>query len=1287
MKTIPVKGTGESITFFEDDTIETVRQMVALAAKSHPDRLFLQVKGTFPKEYYADNPLHWMDLFFRLSYDGKVIPQEILQVYVTYIRPIPGFAVRAVTKQEWESRDESLKLLFDPDTDFDELRILGVPEAKSLVLPIPPREVAVPAARIPIPQAQSVFETHHSYEITEFVGVDVDPAMSETTKRVYFPFFTPETPNNIESLRTSIQAAHNQLDTLLKLDAPKPEQLSVIRAKWYIPFLSTDFPAPRTRFEQIFYGMTVDKDVTPYIGYFTTGLQTMRHKLYVEDPKTKEPELDTMMLKGWLAHTKPVRQRPTLLLYRGKASNHFDRISITERDITVSVFRPKASKESLEDLQLHVENWLKTLDALLPFVKATDLDRSRWELNDMSVVATYPREIREFDMLRFPCLQTLFGFQNDTFRLLRTEAMTTGVSPRDLQVAQLLTQEDAEQTPEYLMQQLNVTQDEATQLLARFVEQSEDVNLERSLRTYPTVKFSNKEVILKFATSLDRTLDYANILRYVLTSDAEEVNRVCPRRMEKVAATTVAIQQDIDVEGEYNPNDELNALLNYQEEEEEQEEEKKEEEPKGKKLKVGQRVTRTYNYFNDRLQSFDPDTFDKSIYPNKCEKKKQVVVLTPKDEADLLATNDQEYAYKRPSPDKMLELKDKDGLAICPPYWCMKDEIPLFEDDLTMGDDGELRCPRCKGKVRTTDNLDTLEYPVIVRDVASKYPDYVTKYTSSINQHKMPCCYQRPRSETVVLQPKEDELYILREDSRTILAKRLAFLSPDLLKNLDLPSNYEDSVKKGRLSSGKGDVFRVGLGRPSKTLPVYFKVDKDIPRPKDAVEQLKRCSFFATWPTGDVVANIDAAYQAGELSILQELEYVTTFLKCEVIFVHSDTNDVSCGFWSETVGANSRTIALIDEDILAYVSRPKKAGKPVYDVDLRESYFAATLSKLRTLHAKACSGNRITLRDAQQEIDHAIERVKEQLAKEESNEKQAVLHALGSPQVVRDPFDRIQAMFVPGQLFFPIQPTSDAPPSGAPLTTYMNIKEEDLPTKERARSYLDRATNPMFHVRTELHDVRGRITELLLQSGFRVPVRPETLETKGLPANEVLTTFVNKRHDERTLITGQPDTRLAEETTYKSEIYEFLMFSLSKDLQIDDYADLRESIQQSAPTAEKKTQKKAMLYKLLDAWFKDRAYEDTKTEINFINKVRAPCGQYDKNPDACNKSTLCAIVGDTCKIRVKPIIDKATLLRRMVKTLCDNEKQRALVLDGRMSPFFSTILYLELPNEWITNVL
>jgi hypothetical protein len=58
-----------------------------------------------------------------------------------------------------------------------------------------------------------------------------------------------------------------------------------------------------------------------------------------------------------------------------------------------------------------------------------------------------------------------------------------------------------------------------------------------------------------------------------------------------------------------------------------------------------------------------------------------------------------------------------------------------------------------------------------------------------------------------------------------------------------------------------------------------------------------------------------------------------------------------------------------------------------------------------------------------------------------------------------------------------------------------------------------------------------------------------------------------------------------------------------------------------------------------------------------------------------------------CKIRVKPVVETAMLLRRIVKTLRENDKQRALVLDGRMSPFFSTMLYLEMPHELITTTI
>jgi len=87
--------------------------------------------------------------------------------------------------------------------------------------------------------------------------------------------------------------------------------------------------------------------------------------------------------------------------------------------------------------------------------------------------------------------------------------------------------------------------------------------------------------------------------------------------------------------------------------------------------------------------------------------------------------------------------------------------------------------------------------------------------------------------------------------------------------------------------------------------------------------------------------------------------------------------------------------------------------------------------------------------------------------------------------------------------------------------------------------------------------------------------------------------------------------------------------------------------------------------------------------VQFVSKVRTPCGQMVEN--ACKKSTLCGWHEGTCKIKVKSIVDKRQVLVRMTKTLKENSKQRALVLDGRLSPFFSTVLYLEMPHELITS--
>jgi hypothetical protein len=1020
----------------------------------------------------------------------------------------------------------------------------------------------------------------------------------------------------------------------------------------------------------MFYGMTVSPE-TPYVGYFTAKTETTRHKFYCEDANQKKPLLDIPMWRGWTHNTRPQRRLPTLLLYRGTSRASFDRVAITDRDITVDVRRDKNSTESLDELKRGVMEWMKSFDAVLPFLVTSDLGESRWELGDLSIVATYAKDIQEFDMHRFPCLQSVFGLQNDSFRLLRAEHTSDDITPRELQVLQILNQEDAVQTPEYIAEQLGIQVDEAAELIVSVRDKAEELNLEKSLRAYPTIRFSNKEIIVKFVTNAERTLAYANILRHVLTSDAESVNAVCPRRMEKVVPKVAVPQQEIQMEGELAGDDDFNALLGFVPGEEdavpEEAAEAEAEAPAEKKLKVKSRTVGTYNYFNNRLQKFDPDTFDKSLYPGKCDKPRQAIVMTEADKTTAGA----EYDFAGADDLEKLELTDPSGTVICPPYWCMRDEIPLRQDQLEAGDDGELHCPVCKGKLRTADNLDTVEYSVIVRDSAAKFPDYL-KAISSINKRKMPCCFKTPRPTSEVLSPKEEATYVLDSSSMSVPPLRIAYLPAELAARLEIETDYATSVKKGRIGSGEEDIFRVGLGRPSKTLPVILNKTTEIRRPRDAVDNVKSCSFFRMWrgrkgegsQTDRIVASIDHAYQSGELGFLEELEYVATFLKCEVIRISMDTFEVTCGFQSEFSGATVHTIVLLGTTLLAKVARvkDKKSYKSEFTADLRKPVFRNTLPIVRNSHARACAIDTPSLSDAIDEL-----RMK--------NETQY--------EIVLDPFGRIQSVFVPTKVLLPIQPVMESYEGARKVHEgYANIPPAELPLGETARAFLADTRHAKFKVQEDVYDVDGFIVELELVSGFRVPIQREESNAPKA-AREVVKTV--RAVGEDMLVEGEPnkaDMKLAQDTTYASEVYEFLMFSLSIDIAPDADGAALDPTYETLRTMIKS--RDAGLYRELTKWFRLEAYEDTtKSPVEFVSKVRTPCGQL-RDRDTCNKSNLCGWHKNTCKIRVKPIVEKEAVLKRMVKTLRDNDKQRALVLDGRLSPFFSTVLYLEMPHELIT---
>jgi len=1250
---IPLEGTSTILSFFADDTIETVRQKVALAKDTHPDRLFIEIQQEFPAEYYSTNPKRWMELFYRLSLGKPSIKAEPFKVYLTQIRLDTGVEGRDVSREEWLSVPEYLVPIFSPKAPFKEWRILGVSEDKSLILPTPPRDTEIEANLRPVPTRQSLFESVHSFETLSIRSTEMTEDSTESMKQVYFPFFQSTTPRDINNLRSSITASHDRLGKLLTLKAPKPSSISILRAKWYVPLISTRFAAPRTRFEQIFYGMTVSKE-TPVISYFTAKQETTRHKFFVEDPKKKEPFVDVSTWKAWYNNTQPQRRLPTLLLYRGTARNSFDRIAITPKDIMVSTWRGKESTETLEELKASTLAWLMTLDALIPFMVTTDLDDTRWEINDLSVLASFSKEISEFDMRRFPCMQDIFSYDNQTFRLLRAN-MPFDVSQRVIEAYKIL--QNSNGSREVLMSDLGISEEEANDLIAKVqdLESDERFNFEKAINGYPAISFSSKEVIIKFVSNLDRAVQYASLLRYILTSDRADVDSVCPRRMETVEATSgVAQSSEPTLVSEFTLDDDFGALIDdlAPATEEPAEAPKETATAKASKVKVRTSVLGTYNYFNNRAQAYDAELFD-SEYPKKCEKLKQVVVLTDEE----IQEKPEGYNYSDVEDTKKLALPG--ATAICPPYWCMKDEIPLNEDQLIVKDDGQ-HCPVCDGKVRITEKEDPREYTVIKREVEYKYPGWKEPSAKSRSKNRVPCCYKKPSPKTEVIGPKQqtDEFYILT--SGYIPGLRLSYLPEDLISRLGIKTDYAKNVPMNRINAGSTETLRIGMGLPRTTLPVILSDKRSIPSPKEAKDKIMLCSFFRTWSStgeGDtqidrIVDGIDRAYKDKTLGVLEETEYVALILDCRVMRIKLDTSTVLCGFWEERLGPRSRTIVLVDNDILGMVTRrtPKTGSKFDYLVDVNK--FPEPLrTTLKEVHLKSCVSNTPTYGDA----------IKELVATNKS-----------TYQVILDPFQRVQAVFVPEEVVLPVLPVNMEIPEGVVVRSgYADISDEELPTSETLGEFLKTTRNPGFKWADDMYSGSGQYTEFLLTSGFRAPFRPEEGEGK---TTEVVKTV--RRHSEEELVSGEPnaeDVKVAQDISYSAEVFEFLLFSLSKDIQMDEFESLRTSINEAKET----------LYKDLSKWIDTQAYWDSVNEpVQFVNKVRTPCGQLLQ--DACKKSTLCGWKGNVCKIKIKPIVDKAQVLRRIVKTLMENTKQRALVLDGRLSPFFSTVLYLEMPNELIT---
>jgi len=1288
-----------SVVLFPDDTIETVRMRVGTACGIHPDRLRIYVQTELPGDYYAKDPRKWETLFLRMSPEGKPIQKASLDLLAAHTDPSWELGRDSFDKSNWMLTDRK------QDTDFQELRLLGVPEERAWILPLdnqtePP--FVPPAAKIGY-EAKSMFKSLHPTPTTSFKVIPYEDGMRPAIELLYFPLLRAGSPAVVpDEVVRAIARQDELLSALSERASPAPSRQAVLRARWKIPLVETDFGlAPRNRFEQIFYGATVSKTV-PAISFFGSRQEQSRHKYFTEDPANKKPSVDLRTWQYWWSATKPSKNRPSVLFYNGKGRFNYDRITVNSVELTVSAHRPDDSDETLESLQTHLADWVKSIDGLSAFLEPADLDPSRWVLQDVSASLKYPKELKEGDFRRFGCLGGIYEVVSHDkllFKLLRADQADIGLSPTELRVLQILRENEATAAPE-IAEDLGISVEEAGATLALIQDKLADNPdlLDRQFANLPTFRFTASNAILTFANDLPRVVRYINLLRDILMNpDDPTLDDICPARMEAVDAAVAEAAPPVEEApaGDDAGLDFLDELLGEIAEANAVAapvaREPAAPAPAAKKVAAKAATTTLATYLLTRLREFDPDTYDPDDPQilRKCDKPRQPIILSATDMERLTGG-----PYDpNTNPAAVLDVNDPDGHVICPAFWCTQDNIPLTQEQLD-GNDG--KCPVCNGKVRSTEKAvektqDIVEYPVLSRDTSIVFPGYV-KYKSKKNGRQVPCCFTTAQTTKVGIPKPEapsaaEAFYVLGESKARLGAFRLGYIPEHVGKALGIPLNYKETIAAGnRIQSGQSGMYRVGVGYPSETLPKMLGLPVTIKSPLEQAEATMRCSFFRTWKGADEeaseevipatykfreklaarVASIDKAFKQKTLTPLEELEYAALVLDCNlfVLYVTPDSVEMGCFMTIGAVRGMGRAIAVLvgesgDPEYVSHVARVTTT--PQFTANLFKStlFPPAIVNKLTMMRVKACTADIPS-------IDVAFLFL---------NSIPELAGRTNELRVVMDPYVRAQALFLPGTLLLPVKPTASLPTFlENRITGYADIPPEEYPTKEQMLAILERAK--VAHAGwTYAHDVGtrdGTTVELVTSSGLRIPVRPGGESTHG----EILRTVAT--HGEEALVWGSEDpvqSKEAKAITYEAEVFDFLLYQLSYDIQNgDDYKPLRDVLSQPRPNV---GEVKPLLHDWMDETL---TFSEADTPSTFVRKMRSPCTDTD-----CT-GNMCAWNGASCRVEVKqvrPTLERSKLEKRLLSTLVSNEKIRSLVWQHRMSPFFSSVLYMELPTEVI----
>jgi hypothetical protein len=480
----------------------------------------------------------------------------------------------------------------------------------------------------------------------------------------------------------------------------------------------------------------------------------------------------------------------------------------------------------------------------------------------------------------------------------------------------------------------------------------------------------------------------------------------------------------------------------------------------------------------------------------------------------------------------------------------------------------------------------------------------------------------------------------------------------------------------------------VGLGRASQTFPDIFNTEK-VRSPLHEIEKTLSCSFVSSWMRPDdnhsaeiseilknfllfknddvardrvskILSGINTAFDNGTLTPSQEIEYAAIVLKIDVYRIVIDDMTVRCTFDTAKFAKTSGIILLeynSEIDCLCHIVRNQRNFE--YRANIFKSPFPPELTKFIADDSvyKTCLTE-------QPDITTAFD-IHREFFPEDKDFK-----------IVLDPYGNSVAMYLPNEFILPFKTTPTPQFKNVQFISGFSEIRNNLPTYEGMTELIKKIINKgssewkLYEIARKLHDGEGYIVELETVTGLRIPIKP--VESEGINEEVIQTVSSNNETD---LVFGEANEEDAEKykkISYNAEIYDFLIFQLTTDLQ-GDYDSLRDALSNLPKTRKK-------LEKSLEDWFdKTTVFMNVSEPIKFLSKIRTPCGQMQK----CDTGNMCGWDKNQCKVKIRDTVSKPKLFDKILNTLVNNEKVRFMVLDGKTTPFFSTILYIELPTETI----